>query len=168
MQRKSRSVRGCVDFPVDDISWEMMDGGLSVKLVVCDSDAPEKAFLMCAVGFVHDTYQECLIGDDRCERPSYVETGDLISDLTNEANENESWQQRHFPNIHATQGIEGLISNPFLCSMVLGSTGWAGFREGEYWICTFDDLMPEGKSLYRAIEALYPNATLHLLTFLDT
>lgn len=66
--------------------------------------------------------------------------------------------------------LQRQLSRPYLASIVLGSTVWSGWNDEikEYWHCTFEDLNPEGQTLYRQIEALYPGCDLHLLTFLDT
>jgi hypothetical protein len=66
--------------------------------------------------------------------------------------------------------MDRYISRPYLAAIVLGTTGWSGWHTSEerYWSCTFEDLTPEGKALYRMLAQLYPGCTLHLLTYLDT
>lgn len=173
MQRRSNAVSGCVQFPVESPDWRnTREGGLVVKLVVCDDREDEVHFGVCCGAFTVDVLSESLLADDQRPRPPTRDRYDTIQAVQAEQLENQAWAEFHFPRLHdeAASGIDSCISRPYLASIVLGSTGWSGYHleDDRYWSCTFDDLSEAGKALYRQIQALYPGCTLHLLTFLDT
>lgn len=151
MDRRSKSVSGWVNFPVSDNRYEHTnEGGMVVKLVVLDNRDPDQAFPKCFGAEISEIYTETVVGSDQG-----FQSGD------------------YFPHIYSDDMISDLTRNasiPSLAVLTLGTTGWSGYskEEGNYWLCTFDDLTEDGKDLYRKIEALYAGCKLHLLTVLDT
>lgn len=174
MNRHSNDISGFVNFPIDNPAFSNnLQGGMFVKLVVVDDfdTRDERSFAKCCGVSVADLKSECLVGDDRHAYPeskNFVNEGDLARCEIEE----RQWEARHFPNLHDTDdlGLERYMSRPYLAVVVMGSTGWSGWdvAKDENWICTYDDLSSEGQSLYSQVKALFPHATLHLLTFLDT
>jgi len=148
-------ISGWVNFPVNDPDWENTgDGGMLVKLVVCDDrKLDEQQFRMCFGAHVVDIMGLYLVGDDHAPEFS------------------SSVEEYHFPSLNdrMANGLHRFVSREYLANIILGATSWSGWNESEdrYWACKFDDLTEEGKALYKQIEALYPGCKLHLLTFLD-
>ncbi len=173
MQRRSTAVSGWVEFPVNDPAWKNSnEGGMLVKLVVCDNRAAADQFGLCCGASVTDLLSESFVGDDRRPKPVPLENYDSIEAVAAEQVARCAWESHHFPRSGdpAAGGVERYLSRGYLAALVLGTTGWSGYHEGDgrYWECRFDDLSDQGKALYRQLEALYPGCDLHLLTFLDT
>lgn len=164
---------GWVNFPIDDPAWaNTNEGGMLVKLVVCDNRENDQ-FGMCCGAYVVDHLCESFIADDRLPCPPSPANFDSMEAIEAEQRANQEWEAYHFPNLHCDKDLDGLdryASRPYLAVLVLGTTGWSGWNkaEGRYWECRYDDLTEEGKVLYRQIAALYQGCDLHLLTFLDT
>lgn len=173
MQRRSTAVSGWVNFPVNNPAWQnSMEGGMVVKLVVCDNREFEDQFGVCAGASVTDVLSESFVGDDRRPKPAPAERYDSIDAVQAEQAAFQAWEAYHFPRTEdgAASGIERYLSRDYLAALVLGTTGWSGWNEaeGRLWECRFDDLTAEGQALYRQLENLYVGCELHLLTFLDT
>ncbi len=172
MQRRSIAQSGWVAFPVSDPAWKNSgEGGMLVKLVVCDNREFDAQFGECCGVSVTDVLQESFVGDDQRPKPVSRDGCDSLEDLQAEQVARAAWQAYHFPHANDSGGgVEQFLSRSYLASLVLGSTGWSGWHEGEerYWECRFDDLTVEGKALYEQLKALYPGCDVHLLTFLDT
>lgn len=141
MNRRSDSVHGHVNFPVNDSRYKNSgEGGMFVKLV---AEADDNA--VCCGAHVADVLSECLIGDKLKEHyPRADEPTEKYSTLAK------------------------YVSVPYEFSILLGSTGWSGWDGDKYWTCTFEDLTDSGKELYCMMEKMYPDCKLELLTFLDT
>lgn len=142
-----------------------------VKLVVLnpfefdDPSNPE----VCAGAQVFDVLTETLVGDDKRAFPRHVGEYGSVEDVVREQAAVEKWEAYHYPNLQDRSGVEAYLSGGYLAAIVMGSTGWSGCNaEKGSWTCRFEDLTDAGQALYRQIEALYPGAQLHLLTFLDT
>ena len=171
-RRNPKATSGFVKFPTDTIQ-NSGEGGVFVRLVVIDTKA-EKEFMNrwipCCGGYQSFFMDECFLGDDLTDR-SYP--GDDAPD--------EEWGRRmkrlaectarYFPNLkHETEDSEKIdetfryISDQFLCVMTLGATGWSSSK----WVCTFDDLTDDGKTLVDSLRKLYDGCEIRLLTFLDT
>lgn len=164
MERRSNAMSGYVKFPVDDPIWKNTnEGGMVVKLAVCDNRDIENQFGVCSGAFVADVMNESFIGDDKYSLPECCEL-DRKAQMDMEV--------YHFPlfNDPDSKGLERYLSRPYLAILIMASTGWSGWHKvkDRYWQCQFDDLTDEGKALYRQIESLYQGCDLHLLTFLDT
>lgn len=173
MQRRSNTISGWVNFPVDNPDWENSgEGGMVVKLVVCDNRDFDNQFGMCFGASVTDLMDESFIGDDRRSRPVPPENYESADSIKAEQDAKCAWEAYHFPKLAEStmKGVERYLSRPYLAALVIGSTGWSGWHEAEerYWECRFDDLTDEGKVLYTQLESLYKGCDLHLLTFLDT
>ena len=70
MNRRSTEKNGWVNFPVNDPSWQnTREGGMFVKLVVCDDREFDDKFGVCCGVNVFDRVTEQLIADDRRPRP---------------------------------------------------------------------------------------------------
>lgn len=173
MKRRSKEISGWVNFPVNNTEWmETHEGGMLVKLVVCDNRDFDNQFGVCCGASVIDVLSECLVGDDRRPKQKVFVDDESIEPWQAQADANCKWEAYHFPhsNDDSVDGADKYLSRGYLTVVVLGTTGWSGFNEtiGEYWKCSFDDLTEDGKQLYKQFEKLYPGCELHLLTFLDT
>lgn len=173
MQRRSTAVSGYVNFPVTDPAWRnSKEGGMVVKLVVCDDRDFDAQFGMCCGAQVYDVLGESLLSDDRRPYPAARAEYPSVEDVAAEQKEIADWMAYHFPHAADDQeaGTGRYLSRPYLAALVMGTTGWSGFHttEDRSWQCTFADLTPEGQALYRMLEQLYPGCELHLLTYLDT
>lgn len=173
MQRRTTAVTGCVNFPVSEPAWKNSgEGGMLVKLVVCDNREFDEQFGVCCGVSVTDILCESFVGDDRRPKPVQLDSYDSVEAVQAEQDAFRVWEAYHFPKVgdDTATGVEQYLSRDYLAVLVLGTTGWSGWHEaaGRYWQCQFDDLTDEGKVLYRQVEKLYPGCELHLLTFLDT
>jgi hypothetical protein len=162
MKRRSKAVEGCVNFPIDNDSTN--EGGMLVKLWVIDRQAFDDAYGVCCGVSVFDHASETFLGTDKEGYPddSYVWTGDLTPEGFTKAHdqsiaEQKAWLEKFFTGEHHEASV------PLLAAIVMGSTGWSGD-----FICRYDDLNEDGKSIYNSMQKLYPKAELHLMTFLDT
>jgi hypothetical protein len=160
MQRRTTKMSGCVNFPVHLPNSK--EGGMFVKLVVCDNREGDSRFEQCCGAYVCDTFAESLVGDDRCPLPAHGPF-ESMEDIDNDSKRFEKWRARHYPNLEIKGVLDRYQSRDYLAAIVMGSTGWSGD-----WTCTLADLTEAGKDLYSKIAALYPGCDLHLLTFLDT
>lgn len=177
MQRRSTHMAGCVAFPVNDPCWPTTgEGGMFVKLVVVNNAGPNGAddVAVCCGAQVFDVLVEVLVGDDKRPKP-VLGVSTTVEEILAEVQQRDDWQAYHFPQLADARApgtgacIDPYLSRDYMASIVMGSTGWSGCNaDGDYWTCTVDDLTDEGKALYQQMAALYPGATLHLLTFLDT
>lgn len=178
MNRRSNEKNGWVNFPVNDPSWQnTKEGGMFVKLVVCDDRDFDDQFGVCCGVNVWDQVTEQLIADDRRPQPEdclslehYASEAEFVQAFEDEQRKKREWEEYHFPYINEKHPTDrSYTSRPYLASIVMGSTGWSGYRDGVgLWHCTYDDFTEDGKNLYNSIQKLYSNCTLHLLTFLDT
>lgn len=173
MQRRSNAVSGWVNFPVNDSTWKnSKEGGMVVKLVVCDNRDFDDQFGVCSGAHVVDMLAESFVGDDRRPKPASPENYDSVEAVQAGQKAFADWEAYHFPNLNekSASGVERFQSRGYLAALVLGTTGWSGWSDAEQrtWECRFDDLTEEGKALYRQLEKLYGGCELHLLTFLDT
>lgn len=139
MQRRSSAISGCVNFPVGDASWKnSFEGGMVVKLVVCDNRDMDDEFAMCSGAYVVDQMNESFISDDKRPRPEHG-VYESLEDIEKAARIDNEWQAYHFPNAH--EDGQGALQNkyasrPYLAALVLASTGWSGYSESEgYWEC---------------------------------
>jgi hypothetical protein len=173
MNRRSKDRNGWVNFPVDDPKWSSTnEGGMFVKLVVCDDREFDEQFGICCGVHVHDLLSEQLINDD--QRPWRecpvidLDEPDAIQKMNEAVQNHKLWEEYHYPHVNDPDNPE-YHSRPYLCSIALGSSGWSGYNNHvKMWHCTYADLTEDGKSLYNTIQQLYPGCKLHLLTFLDT
>jgi hypothetical protein len=174
MQRRSSAQSGWVNFPTEDPAWaNTQAGGMLVKLVVCDNRVSDEGFGLCCGASVTDLYNESFIGDDRRPIPSSPAEYESVEADQAHQSELDAWEAYHYPRIADLncEQLDRFLSRSYRAVLVVGVTGWSGWNEstgGRYWQCTFDDLTPEGKTLYQQVQALYPGCELHLLTFLDT
>ena len=178
MNRRSTEKNGWVNFPVDHPDWKnTKEGGMFVKLVVCDDRDFDDQFGVCCGVNVWDRVTEQLIADDRRAQPKdclglehYASEAEFVQAFEEEVRKKREWEEYHFPYINEKNSSDlSYTSRPYLASIVMGSTGWSGYRDGVgLWHCTYDDLTVEGRALYDSIAKLYPGCNLHLLTFLDT
>lgn len=163
MNRRSLDVEGCVKFPTHLPSSG--EGGMLVKLWVIDRQDFEKAYGVCAGVNVADVVTESFLGTDRSQPPkddlyeNYQEYSDVEFLAKDRAyrEAHKTWQESFYD--YESGNVGGLLA-----SVVLGSTGWSNSE----FLCTYEDLSAEGKVLYDCLTKLYPNAELHLATFLDT
>lgn len=173
MQRRSTAVTGWVNFPVNDPQWvNSMEGGMVVKLVVCDNREFDNQFAVCCGGSVSDLLSECFVGDDRRPKPTPLASYDTVEAVRAEQAAMAEWEEYHYPRLNDEQaeGAERYLSRDYLAAVVLGTTGWSGWNPltEQGWHCQFADLTAEGQALYWQLEALYPGCEIHLLTYLDT
>ncbi len=170
MQRRSTAMSGCVNFPINNPAWKSTgEGGMVVKLVVCDDREFDSQFGVCSGAYVIDMLCESFIGDDRRPYPVAPAIAGSLEALDAQQQAERDWVAHHFPNLDGPDEPNRYLSRPYLATLVLGTTGWSGSdADHNYWQCRFEDLSAAGQILYQQIEALYPGCTLHLLTFLDT
>ena len=169
-RRNAEARFGFVNFPIDKYE-NTREGGVFVRLVVMDTVGAtgySKAFLPCCGGYNQFSMDECFLGDDLLDRSypaddasceSWSERDAMLAKCT----------ERYFPNLDCEDKESPVyhrryLSDGFLWVMTLGATGWSS---GE-WLCTFDDLTPEGTALVESLRRLYPGCEVRLLTFLDT
>lgn len=172
MRRGEKVAEGCVNFPFASAEYSESAGrGLFVKLVVLNQGESNG---MCCGAYVVDLLNEILIGDDKRPRPEdQVAPADpdaILAYMDKEQRAHNDWVAFHYPR-HAAESktLDDMVSRDYRASIMLGSTGWAGFSlEKGNWYATFDDLTTEGQELYRVMERLNPGCSLHILTFLDT
>jgi hypothetical protein len=181
LARKTQEASGWVNFPLQDPRYCCTgEGGMVVKLVAVDeaeASAPEH-FARCFGAHVHDVLGALLAGDDRRPRPRDVATEEmdratLMAAIDQEERAQRHWLAHHYPSLHGPGQLSDagrLISREYLAAIVVGTTGWSGCERetGEFWHCRYQDLTQEGRRLYEQLRTLYPHATLHLLTYLDT
>lgn len=176
MKRGQAIAEGFINFPMGSADYPTGGGrGMFVKLVVLDEVVgQDDALGMCTGVSVYDFLQEILVGDDQRPVPVDVEIPEDTSPeetgrlLQQEQVNFQEWVRFHYPRYDLAEELAG-ASRPYRASIILGSTGWSGYSETTgNWHATFDDLTPEGQSLYRMLQALNPGCPVHLLTFLDT
>lgn len=162
MKRRSQDVEGCVNFPIHNPSSQ--EGGMLVKLWVIDRQDFDDAYGVCTGVAVFDQKIESFMGTDKEGYPddSYVWTEGHTPEEFSQAHdksiaEEKAWLEKFFTGEYNEQSV------PLLASIVMGSTGWSG-----EFICKYDDLNEDGKTIYNSMQKLYPKAELHLMTFLDT
>jgi hypothetical protein len=152
LNRRSSATSGCVHWPTHLTSRG--DGGMFVRLVVENED-----FMVCCGGDNYIFQDECFVGSD------------ILSTVSTDAFDDalEAEHQYIFPRNHGEDALASL-STPYICCMTIASTGASYYDKDKErnWICTFDDLTANGQDLYRRIEALYPDGTITLQTWLDT
>lgn len=174
--RRTSEVRGGVAFPTDSKVYKSTrDGGMVVKLYVMEPNGhPAGSTSVCCGADVRDILSDNLVFSDRIPKPTQNLSDDLtMEDFEAHQKKMEEWGANYYPQ-HAKPYRKGdtygrFISAPLVACITLGSTGWSGYADSSgYWGCTVDDLTYEGRKVYKAIQALYPHAELHLLTFLDT
>ena len=166
MNRRSTKTKGFVNFPIEDPRYKNShEGGMFVKIVVVDTEKKSKQFPVCCGNVVWDNHQEVLVGDDQRPKPKWGNRDELThDDISKYDHEHEKWVSYHVPDWMTGYSI------PYLASILIGTTGWSGWDEskGEYFTCAKDHLSADGLELHNLMQRLYPNATIHLLTFLDT
>lgn len=175
MQRRTNAQSGWVKFPVDDARYRNSgEGGMVVKLVAVESVelSERECFAQCCGAQVFDLLSEVLIGDDQCPPPTAPADYANPEAVRAEQAAHLDWMRRHYPRYSddTAEAREQELSQPYLAVLVLGTTGWSGWDDAKsaYWHCTFDNLSSMGQHLYQQFQMLYPNAQIHLLTFLDT
>ena len=155
MRRREKHVTGWVRFPVEDPQWEFSrEGGMFVRLMVIDGRNHKE----------EHCWMECCGGTVEVQLDETPQVPDAL-------------MQRLWPGMfdgmgrHRTEPTpKNYNSVPCLATLVIGSTGWAGWSEEKntYWTCTEDDLTEEGKALVASLRRLYPGHELVLTTWLDT
>ena len=155
MRRREKYVNGWVRFPVDDPRWVFSpEGGMFVRVMVLDeqNESRDDGWMECSGGVVTVTYDENGVMDAELERR-------LWPRLHIETQESDGpWARDKYESVTC------------LATLVLGSTGWAGYSEEtrDYWKCGEDDLTDEGKELIAGLRRLYPGRPVVLTTWLDT
>ena len=167
MKRRTNEASGWVNFPVNDPAWTSSgEGGMLVKLVVCDNREFDDLFGLCSGVGVYDVLTETLVGDDRRPAPVPAERFEDAESIKSNEKAYEDWKQLHFPHLNDAfmHGHEKYLSRSYLSVIVLGSTGWSGRKGGdrEPWVCTVEDLTHEGKVLYHQIKALIAHQPVNL------
>jgi hypothetical protein len=167
--RRSKEVRGFVDFPINDPLYKNSgEGGMFVRLVIAENDE-NRYWGVCCGGTQSFLYDEVLLGDDVIR--------DLdVSESVVSFSEGFPSENFHFPNLRNVFSeppgkLDPYLSIPYLSTITLGTTGWSGWNEdkGEYFRCRYENLTAEGKGLYDLIKELYEGeGTLYLQTWLDT
>ncbi len=159
MQGKNLTSVGYVNFPLHDKRYlDTGEGGMFVHLVVLSDDAyPLGVGIRYPSGEFSYLYNETLVGSDILGDSVATECILFPRLLFHRKDDMNSIYERY-------------LSAGVLCVLTLGATNWSGFDEqrGAYFVASYDDLTTEGKALYEAIRALYPNNAIYLITWLDT
>lgn len=152
MRRREKHVTGYVRFPVDDPAWEFSrEGGMFVRLMVpVFNRHPDAAWMECCGGLVQVQLDETAVFDDELFRHLWPRMFDA----------NGEPREDHTPSDY--------LSVPCLTVVTLGSTGWAGHRNGNYWRCGEKDLTDAGRQMVNLVRKLYPAHAPVLTTWLDT
>ncbi len=142
MRRREKHVTGYVRFPIDDPEWNFSaEGGMFVRAMVLDdrNHANGVCWMECCGGPVTVTMDETPQMDGGLEKRLWPRMYDANGKLREE------------------RTAEDYESVPCLATVVLGSTGWAGWSEklGRYWQCTEADLTDDGRELLAALRRLY-------------
>ena len=156
--RRTGQVQGMVNFPVDSHQFpSTQEGGMFVRLLV---EMPHGSML-CGGGNNHIIYDECLVGIDTTRQ----DDGPNLSGSPLRREE-----ARLFPHLDDRNGRpEDHHSIGLAATITLGSTGWSGYNQDQgYWTCTYGDFRTEGKAVYDALKAAYPEGRITLQTWLDT
>lgn len=156
--RRSLETKGFVNFPLHLKSTQ--EGGMFVKMWVMEKeDAPFHG--VCSGTTLYEVIQESLRGSDKYKAPDLDEFMKKDNNLDVDAYD-KAWSDFIYKfKTEITDGVE--VSAPLLASVLMGSTGWSGD-----FLCTYEDLSPEGKELYDHFKKMYPQAEIHLVTFIDT
>lgn len=138
-----------VNFPVTDPRYKNSgENGLYVSLVVEDDEITYTNWARLEMCNVY-------VGSDRGDAHDY-----------------------HFPRIDKMKYDDALgeanwlydiLSRPYKHVILLDSHSWTGYNheEGHYFVCTYNDLTPEGKALYDEIQQSH-GGRVSLITWLDT
>ena len=165
-RRNSDARVGLVNFPVDKYE-NSHEGGVFVRLVVIDTEGDKEfmnRWIPCCGGYQSFHMDECFLGDDLTDRTYPGEDAPSEQWVERDARLN-ACEQRYFPRLNNENEEErDYSSRYFLCVMTIGATGWSSSK----WVCTFDDLTPEGTALVESLRKLYEGCEIRLLTFLDT
>lgn len=166
-RRRTNATEGCVNFPLNTPSTK--EGGMFVKLWVVDNRDYGESYGICCGVLTHELKMESLMGSDKLRRPEHpcmlgdwekMSPEELMAEYEKDNEANKAFESFFY----AVEREDGdSLSTGLLASILMGSTGWSGD-----FICTYDDLTPQGQALYQSMQALYPQAELHLVTFLDT
>jgi len=140
----------------------------------------------CCGGANYFLYDETLVGHDLANPPSMEEHLATIGDSKRATDAHteycaavNTYLHELLPRYREEGGgapedeksaFERYLSRDCLAVLTIGATGWSPPPEGNStWRCTYADLTPAGKRLYKAVERLYaPNGALYLVTFVDT
>lgn len=163
MKRRSLEVEGFVNFPIDKPSTN--EGGMFVQLwVFDDKETPfDERYGVCSGCTFLANVNETFVGSNHHS----LDTSDFENkDLTEiDITEMEMVEDQYDQKTEDLYGFnyENSTSVPLLTCVTMGSTGWSGD-----FIAKWSDLNENGKVLWANFRKLYPNASIHLLTFLDT
>lgn len=162
MNRRTKKMRGYVNFPVNDPKWKFTsEGGMFVRVVVEElglqislrekiipKDNSDNDFMQCCGGKCIVLYDESFIGTDKEEIYHFPR-------LNRQSKSNDPYKY---------------TSIPYLAALTIGSTGWSGWDEaaGEYWRCTEKNLTTKGRELLKNLRNLYKGCKIHIQTWLDT
>lgn len=186
--RRSKRSIGWVNFPVNSELWKnTKEGGMFVKLVVCDNRENADAFGIAhgsiviehlMGGFVGDSLRPQLpesasainVRDNADGSPNQEDIDALCEAVFSDQKAYDEWYSYHFPSARKEVDGRDTCSRAYLASIVIASTGWSGWSDSldRYWYCTEDDLSEQGKQLFKQLKQLYKGCDIHLLTFLDT
>jgi hypothetical protein len=163
------NVASLVNFPELSSAWvNTSDLSLTVKLLVAPTSV-----VTSQIDWVQEAWHNCPVGDDQSpypECPYLAETAsidEVARSISESERRREEWLLQHY-NLVTRDGKDRLYSPATLATLYFGGTSWTGYcRERDvYWACTFEDLTEAGKALYQAVSTAYPEAKLHLRTFL--
>jgi hypothetical protein len=175
MYRRSKRMRGYVNFPVDSKEYtNSNEGGMFVWLVVIPDE--KESFCQCCGGIISILNSgECYQGDHdrpRPDLPDLDERACTIEEIDEWQRANREYEEIHYPwiNNEAEKNIyKKFLSIGYYAAILVGSTGWSGYSdEYGYWICKLEDLTEEGRELVDMIQHLYPKGKIVLQTWLDT
>lgn len=163
---------GLVSFPVPDAAQpDEPAGRLLVRLVVLDPRDPTESRRWEGVSGVRvqGEFNEYLVGDDRHPVPPVPMEPQSEHDIATAQQRSAHWESRHYPLLHEPDVTEdeAFLTRPYRAVLDLAEQPWYGPAglQGSPWQCCYADLTPAGKALYDQLAGAYPDARLHLLTY---
>lgn len=173
MNRRTTIKKGFINFPMHLPNTN--EGGTFVRLGVREKNETQfdDLWMVCSGGYNAFFMDESYIGNDidgSFEIEDYSDLSWIEKELEFERKIFPMYKMEDSKNDEYHGKMGEYLSNHWLCMMTIGSTGWTGRNEQDKeWICTYNDLTDEGKTLYDSMRNLYgDNCEILLLTFIDT
>ncbi len=162
---RGKQARRLVNFPVQAPEWKNThEGELSVRLIVLPTPNTGGRIGANIPGFP--------VGDNWDPYPESPRIPDapieaIAQHIASSDEGRAGWLQRQYPE-YSQQAHKPLIDSG-QAVLFLDTASWTGYASEQdvYWSCDFKDLTDEGKALYHAIQQAYPDAELHLRTYLS-
>jgi len=163
MNRRENIESGMVNFPMHLPSSR--EGGMFVRLFVMDKDP---GIGECCGTEDQYMFEECFIGSDitiAAQREANKKIDKLWAySALDPWNAEVKLRQEAKKEVSFIDYAGRESSHPLVANILMGSTGWSNSD----FVCTYDDLTPDGKVVYNTMKLVYPGHKIALMTFLDT